>query len=153
MDPCPTTLSENGILEKLKTLFLQKGYPKESLSFNKILSFTLNSLTFEIYLPLVIREKEPLLIVDYHPSKGGLSSFERPLLAIARLFFEPIPFFALLTNLRDYLLIEVYLQRSSKGTEEIIPDYNFLKSYKPSYLKPFKKEVEAKILAFFLSGG
>jgi hypothetical protein len=145
--------SQDLILTALKTLFLQKGYPEESFQLKKELFFSYQGLSFELELPLVIEKEQTLLIVNYHPSKGGLSSFERPLLAIARIFFNPLPYFALLTNLQTFILIEVYPQITLRGDSELIPNYASLLKYTPPFFKSFKKEFEEKILALHLSGG
>lgn len=147
------TLSQELILEQLKNLFLQRGYPEESLQLKNKFSFSCKGLSFEIELPLIVRTEKILLIANYHPSIGGLSSFERPLLAIARIFFDPLPYFALLTNLQSFILMEVYPQRISRGEPDIIPPYELLLSYTPPFMKPFKREFEEKILALHLSGG
>ncbi len=146
-------LSQELILEQLKKLFLQRGYPEESLQIKNQFFFSCKGLSFEIELPLIVRAEKTLLIVNYHPSIGGLSSFERPLLAIARIFFDPLPYFALLTNLQTFVCIEVYPQMVSRGEPDIIPPYEVLLSYTPPFVKPFKREFEEKILALHLSGG
>lgn len=145
--------SKKLILNSLKDLFLKKGFPQELLNWERIFLFKYQNLEFEVELTLTIEERRPLLILNYHPSKRGLSSFERPLLAIARLFFTPPPYFAFLTNLSHFIMIEVYPQRITSGGPELIPEYETLKTYLPPFEKPFKREVEEKILAFYLSGG
>ncbi len=152
MEISSTKIPKELILNHLKTLFLKKGFPEKFLTWERIFYFNYNDLEFEIEITLVVEEKRPLLILYYHPSKQGLSSFERPLLSMARLFFNPPPYYAFLTNLQDYIVIEVYPQKIKKGGEEIIPDYEALRNYHPPFEKPFNKTIEEKILAFYLSG-
>ncbi|PMP63407.1 MAG: hypothetical protein C0197_02645 [Caldimicrobium thiodismutans] len=146
-------ISKDLILSHLKTLFFKKGYPENFLFWEKIFYFNYNNLEFTVEITLVVEEKRPLLILNYHSSKLGLASFERPTLSIARLFFNPLPYFAVLTNLQNYILLEVYPQKIKKGGEELIPDYKTIRSYQPPFEKPFNKDIEEKILAFYLSGG
>lgn len=146
-------VSKELIHNHIKALLLKKGYPANLFQWKKTFPFTYNGLTFEVELPLVLEDDKPLLILYYHPSKRGLTSFERPLLSIARLFFSPPPYFAVLTNLEDYILIEVYPQIIKRGGEEVFPDYESLMRYQPPFEKPYNKSVEEKILAFYLSGG
>ncbi|MEZ0344619.1 MAG: hypothetical protein ABWJ99_07480 [Caldimicrobium sp.] len=153
MEKGSAEISQELILEHLKALFLSKGYPEKLLQWKKTLFFNYNNLEFAIQLTLIIEEKRPLLILYYHPSTRGLSSFERPLLSIARLLFNPPPYFAVLTNLKDFIFIEVYPQKIKKGGEELLPDYETLKEYQPSFEKPYNKNIEERILAFYLSGG
>ncbi|MCS7149505.1 MAG: hypothetical protein RMI93_02040 [Caldimicrobium sp.] len=100
-----------------------------------------------------MKGERTLLIVDYDPSLRGLSCGERPLLAIARIFFDPPPYFALLTNLRDFILIEVASQKIQKGGPEIIPTYEELLKYNSKEKKPYRIDLEEKILGLYLSGG
>lgn len=153
MEPGSKEISKELVFNHLKLLFLKKGFPENILIWDKSFYFTYNHLEFEIEITLVVGEKRPLLILYYHPSKRGLSSFERPLLSIARLLFNPQPYFAILTNLQDYILIEVYPQNFKRGGEEIIPDYQTLIKYRPPLERPFNKTIEEKILAFYLSSG
>lgn len=142
------------VLISLKELFYKKGYPENTLSFEKAYFFSVEGLSFAVTLATVVSyEGKTMLILDYQPSKRGLSSFERPLLAIARLFFDPLPYFALLTNLSDFICIEVYCHKIKKGSSELLPEYKDLLTYTPPTLKTYKKEIEEKILAFYLSGG
>jgi len=153
MEEGPRALPQKVIIT-LKELFYQKGYPENSLFFEPIYFFSLGELSFEFSLAAVVNfDSKPLLILDYHPSQRGLSSFERPLLSIARLFFDPLPYFAFLTNLSDFICIEVYTPKILKGTSEILPNFKDLLAYTPPPLKPYKREIEEKILAFYLSGG
>ncbi|MFN3504874.1 MAG: hypothetical protein ACK4Y7_01510 [Caldimicrobium sp.] len=142
------------IITSLKNLFFQKGYPANTISLLQKFNFYHNDLFFSFFLPITITyEEKTLLILDYHPSKRGLSHLERPLIAIARLFFNPPPYYAILTNVENFYCIEVYPQIIKKGGAEVVPDFPDLLAYKPLDSKVFKKEIEEKILAFYLSGG
>ncbi|MFN4196395.1 MAG: hypothetical protein ACK4FM_00085 [Caldimicrobium sp.] len=153
MEDSRSQISEESITF-LKNLFLQKSYPENTIILQQKYQFTWNELSFSFSLPLIIIYQEKcLLILDYHPSKRSLGHLERPLVAIARLFFNPSPNFAILTNGEDFHLIEVYPLRIKKGKSEIIPTFSELLSYKPSETKSFSKEVEEKILAFYLCDG
>lgn len=146
-------IPKNLIYEELKKLFLEKGYPEKNLSFENKLLFQYQGLTFEITLDLLVKTERIPLILKYHPSKGGLSSFERPLLALTRIFFNPLPFYAVLTNLEHLILIEVIPQKIYRGDKEILPTFEALRNYQAPSEKPFNLEIERKILAFYLSGG
>lgn len=137
----------------LENLFLKKGYPSETLKKGICLSFHYQGYSFFISLPLLIKDTfQTLLVVDLK-LKPSLISFERGSLALARLLFKPLPYFILLTNLNYYHLIEVSSGQSLRGSEEIIPEYSLIKTYIPSNLKPFKRELEERILAIYLSDG
>lgn len=152
MEDCPRPLSKK-IKEIIKEVLLAKGYPEKVLFYDKTFNLSIQTLSFELTLPVVINhERKTLVIFDYHPSIGGLASYERPLLAIARLFFNPPPYFAILTNLTDYICIEIYRNKILKGRADIIPDFNELLSYTPPPLKSFQREMEEKLLALYLSG-
>ncbi|MFN3568333.1 MAG: hypothetical protein ACK4UR_05445, partial [Caldimicrobium sp.] len=142
------------IITFLKNLFLQKGYPENTIILQQKYYFSCNELSFSFYLLLiVIYQEKYLLILDYHPSKRGLSHLKRPLIAIARLFFNPPPYYAILTNREDFYCIEIYPMTIKKGSSEVIPNFTELLSYKPLETRGFRREVEEKILAFYLSGG
>lgn len=137
----------------LKAQFLRKGYPLNTLEENLLLHFTYQNHSFLISLPLIIKEDlQTLLVVDlkFNPS---LISFERGFLALTRLLFKPLPYFALLTNLSNYHLIEVSSGKCLRGSEEIIPSYSEIKKCFPFSLKSFSKELEERILAIYLSKG
>lgn len=153
MEICKDAPSEKEVIERLYSLFLEKGYPLEALHKEVRIAFSLADLTFEIFLPLVVKKEKPILITYYEPSLRGLSCAERPLISIARLFFDPLPYFAILTNLQNYIKIEVPSQRITKGGKEIIPTFEVLNNYTPTTAKPFKRDLEEKILALYLSGG
>ncbi len=137
----------------LKNLFKEKGYPEDSFDENHIISFSYNNLNFTIEIPLIIKkDSKTYFIVDYKPMER-LSIFERGILALARLFFDPLPYFGLVTNLKDFVLIDLYEFSVIKGKKEIIPEYKALVSHSPKKLKEFKPELEEKILAVYLSGG
>jgi len=146
-------ISKDLIYQELKSLFLEKGYPERFLFWDLNYPFSYEGLNFEVNLDLLVKEEAPLLILKYHPSKGGLASFERPLLAFARLIFQPLPSLAVLTNLEHFILIEVKPRLFSRGGRELLPDFESLKKYQASFERPFNPEVERKILAFYLSGG
>lgn len=148
------TYPSKEILTYLKKLLLNKGYPEGTLFFSKIFEINLHNLYFKITLPLLVTHQgKTLLILDYHPSRKGLSSFERALLAKARLLFEPPPYLAYLTNLSEFICIEVYANKSMRGGDELLVDFKTLTSYEPPFMKPYKRNLEEKILALYLSGG
>lgn len=140
-------------INHLKTLFLKKGYPERYLKWERTFLFTYKNFEFLVEITLTVEDEKPLLILYYHPSKQGLSSFERPFLSVARLFFSPPPYFLVLTNLEDFILIEVYTHTIKKGDEKVLPVYKTLKSYQPPFEKAYSRDIEEKILAFYLSGG
>lgn len=146
-------ISKNLIYEELKKLFLEKGYPEKNLFFENKLPFQYQNLSFELTLDLLVKTERTLLILKYHPSKGGLSSFERPLLALTRIFFNPLPFYAVLTNLEHFILIEVLPQKTYRGDKELLPTFEALRNYQTPSEKPFNLELERKILVLYLSGG
>lgn len=140
-------------LSELLKIFKEKGYPKESFLKTKELNFSYKSLSYNIFIPLLIKNNSHiLLIVDYKPQENLFVS-ERGVVALARVLFEPIPYFVLITNLKEFILIDVYTGEKKKGNKEIIPDFIFLKNHKPSITKSFNYEIEKKILAIYLSGG
>lgn len=77
----------------------------------------------------------------------------RPLLAMARILFEPQPIYALLTNLLDFILIDVASGKATKGDETIIPDFSRLLQEKQSHSQNFNEEIERKIIALHFSFG
>jgi len=137
----------------LKELFLSKGYSEKMFLWDTIIPFSYNSLHFEVRIPLIIK-KEPKIyfLVDYKPLEK-LTFFERGLLAVARLFFSPLPYFAIVTNLKEVALIDLYDFKVKKGSLELIPSYAQIKDYSPPEPKKFNPELEKKILAVYLSGG
>jgi len=140
-------------LSILKNIFKEKGYPENFFLENQKLFFSYKNLTFEIYLPLILKtDSQILFIVDYKPQEN-LTISERGIVALARILFNPPPYFSLITNLKYFVLIDTYTTEKKKGGKEIIPDFESLKNYKPHITKPFKPEIEEKILAIYLSGG
>ncbi len=147
------TFSIEKAVSFLKEIFKAKGYPKNSFLENQIISFSYNNLNFTIEIPLIIKENNQVyFLVDYKPMEK-LSIFERGILALARLFFKPLPYFGLITNLEEFVLINLYDFNVTKGKKDIIPDYDFILSYSPKTSKEFKPDLEKKILAIYLSGG
>ncbi len=137
----------------LKNLFKHKGYPEELFLEKNNIFFSYNKLSFEIFIPLILRDNsQTLFIVDYKPQEN-LALSERGLIALARVFFDPLPYFVLITNLKDFILIDPYTGEKKKGDEKIIPEFETLKNYTPEPAKKFKPEIEKKILAIYLSGG
>ena len=140
-------------LSILKNIFKEKGYPENFFLENQKLFFSYKNLTFDIYLPLILKtDSQILFIVDYKPQEN-LTISERGIVALARILFNPPPYFSLITNLKYFVLIDTYTAEKKKGGKEIIPDFESLKNYKPHITKLFKPEIEKKILAIYLSGG
>lgn len=140
-------------LSILKNIFKEKGYPENFFLENQKLFFSYKNLTFDIYLPLILKtDSQILFIVDYKPQEN-LTISERGIVALARILFNPPPYFSLITNLKYFILIDTYTAKKKKGGKEIIPDFESLKNYKPHITKTFKPEIEKKILAIYLSGG
>ncbi len=137
----------------LKNTFLNLGYPEELFIEDLKLDFSYNSLKFEVTLPLIIKEKDQVyFLVDYKPQKN-LHFFERGMLALARLFFSPLPYYAIITNLEVFALIDLYEFKVIKNGKEVIPRYEDVKKHSPPPPKGFKEDLEKKILAIYLSGG
>ncbi|MBO8144060.1 MAG: type I restriction enzyme HsdR N-terminal domain-containing protein [Thermodesulfobacterium sp.] len=140
-------------LSILKNILKEKGYPEKCFLEEKKIKFSYKKLDFEISIPLIIRNNSnTLLIVDYKPQEN-LSISERGIIALARVLFSPPPYFALITNFRDFVLINVYTQEKERGGKDIIPEFIKLKNYKTEITKSFNPEIEKKILAIYLSGG
>uniref|UniRef100_A0A7V5XH73 Type I restriction enzyme R protein N-terminal domain-containing protein n=1 Tax=Thermodesulfobacterium geofontis TaxID=1295609 RepID=A0A7V5XH73_9BACT len=140
-------------LSILKNIFKEKGYYENFFLEGKNYQFSYKEKTFDIFIPLIIKNNSKLLfIVDYKPQEN-LTLSERGIIALARVLFNPPPYFALITNLKDFVLINVYTQKKEKGGKEIIPIFSELKNYKPEITKSFNIEIEKKILAIYLSGG
>ncbi len=147
-------LTPEKVAQILKNIFLKKGYPESSLILSSSFSFSYGKLNFHIEIPLTVKTNgKVMMVVDYKPSRGGLTSFERGLLALARVLFNPVPAYALLTNFTDYILIETLPVKFIRGNEDLIPSYSRLLSYRAPFEKPFKPDLEKKILAIYLSGG
>jgi len=137
----------------LKNIFKEKGYYGNCFFEEGNYQFSYKEKPFNIFIPLIIKyNSKPLLTVDYKPQEN-LTPSERGIIALARVFFNPPPYFALITNLKDFVLIDVYTQKREKGGKEIIPDFSELKKYEPKIIKSFNLEIEKKILAIYLSGG
>lgn len=153
MENSQSSFSKGLTIDHLFSLFSKKGYPESSLKKAYSIFYTKGPISRSITLPLVVKEERTFLIADYDPSLRGLSCGERPLLAIARIFFDPPPYFALLTNFRDFILIEVASQKIQKGGSEIIPTYDELLKYNSKETKPYIIDLEEKILGLYLSGG
>ena len=146
-------ISLNSEISILKNLLKEKGYPEKCILERNEVKFSYKELEFEISIPLVIKNNSnTLLIVEYKPQEN-LTISERGMIALARVLFSPPPYFALITNLKDFVLINVYTYEKEKGGKEIIPNFEKLKNYNPPMIKPFKPEIEKKILAIYLSGG
>ncbi|NPA40182.1 MAG: hypothetical protein GXO57_07050 [Thermodesulfobacteria bacterium] len=140
-------------LNELKKIFVEKGYPESFFVWNTVIPFSYNSLHFEVKIPLVIKENSKIyFLVDYKPLEK-LTFFERGILAVARLFFSPLPYFAIVTNLKEFALIDLHEFNVKKGDISIVPEYRGIKDYIPPQPKKFKPELEKKILAVYLSGG
>ncbi|RKX59355.1 MAG: hypothetical protein DRP29_04800 [Thermodesulfobacteriota bacterium] len=154
MEKDERTLRLIEIVEDLKKVFLEKGYPESILFTFCSFTFTLDKLNFNFKLPLVVKEENKIyFVVDYKPASAGLASFERGLLALARVLFHPLPFYSLLTNLEKFLLINNYTCETKNGGKNIIPFYEEIKTSIPSRFKQFNMDIEKKILALYLSGG
>jgi hypothetical protein len=148
------TLTPEKVALILKEIFLKRGYPEDALLLSQVFTFSYGKLRFHIEVPLMVKtNSKVLMVVDYKPSQKGLTSFERGLLALARVLFDPVPVYALLTNFSDYILIETLPVKFIRGNEDLIPSYSGLLSYRAPFEKPFKPELEKKILAIYLSGG
>jgi len=140
-------------ISKVKDFLLKKGYPEKFLEEEVVIPFSYNNLNFEVYLPVIVRDSDKVyMIVDYKPQER-LHVFERGLIAIGRLFFRKLPYFALVTNLKDFVLVNIPEVKVTKGKEDVVPSWEDLKSFKVFNTKPFKPELEKKILAVYLSGG
>lgn len=146
-------VSLDPILTTLKTLFKNKGYPEEGFIEKKSLIFSYKNLSFEILITLVFKHNsQTLFIVDYKPQQN-LTFSERGMIALARVFFDPPPYFILITNLKEFILINPYTGEKKKGDERVIPEFITLKDYKLEFTKSFDLQIEKKILAIYLSGG
>lgn len=153
MEKCRDSLSTEIISENLYSLFVSRGYPSLSLFRDVSIDFSYNSSFHTLWFPLVVRTEIPLLITYYDPSRGGLGSSARPLLAMARILFKPQPLYAVLTNLTDYILIEVSSGETNRGDESVIPDFSDLIESKSSATAKFNEDIEKKIVALHLSFG
>ncbi len=143
----------NSPILQLKSIFLKKGYPENSFKETQHFRFSYKDLKFNFEIPLIIeKDSQVLFIVDYKPQKK-LTVSERGFIALARIFFTPLPYFGVITNFQEFILINFYTAKIQKGNEDIIPDFTFFENYKPEELKPFKPEIEKRILAIYLSGG
>lgn len=146
-------ISLESAISIFKDLFKDKGYPKDYFVEKVVFPFSYKSLSFEVVIPLVIRDSsQTILIVDYKPQKN-LTISERGIIALARVLFNPPPYFALITNLRDFILINSYTGEKKKGNQKIIPDFETLKNFTPKFTKTLNPQIEKKILAIYLSGG
>ncbi|WP_028840603.1 hypothetical protein [Thermodesulfobacterium hveragerdense] len=147
-------VSKNLTIEKtLSSIFSTLGYPETILKFNTKLLISLSDISYELILPLIIQEKgQTYFWVDYKP-QNFLSCFERGFISLARLVSNPLPFFGAITNLTEFILIDFYQVKTSKGNKEIIPPYGKIKTYTPGPPKPFNPEIETKILRLYLKGG
>ncbi|PMP67110.1 MAG: hypothetical protein C0190_03845 [Thermodesulfobacterium geofontis] len=142
-------ISLSTVLFNLKNIFREKGYPEECFFEKQKLSFYYKNLNFDLSIPLIIKLNfQCFLIIDYKPQEN-LSIAERGIISLARVLFNPPPYFVLITNLKEFVLINVY----TKGGREIIPEFKTLKNYKPETTKNFNPEIEKKILAIYLTGG
>jgi hypothetical protein len=159
MEHCPRKVDktplDKGVAEKLKELFLAKGYPEHSLKTFVPFTFTFNDATFNLILPLIVELKERcILFCHYKSSVRGLLSFERETLALARVFSSPPPKYALLTNLQMFALIDVKSGKYEIGGVEKIPDYNptmlLAQPFDDAFFDP---NVEKRLLYLYLSGG
>uniref|UniRef100_A0A7V4N3A6 Type I restriction enzyme R protein N-terminal domain-containing protein n=1 Tax=Thermodesulfobacterium geofontis TaxID=1295609 RepID=A0A7V4N3A6_9BACT len=143
----------NEALLILKNIFKEKGYHEKCFLEGENYQFSYKEKIFNIFIPLIIKSNSKLLfIIDYKPQENLILS-ERGIIALARVFFNPPPYFALITNLKDFVLIDIYTQKKEKGGKEIIPEFSELKNYKPKITKSFNIEIEKKILVIYLSGG
>ncbi|WP_022854635.1 hypothetical protein [Thermodesulfobacterium thermophilum] len=145
---------KNFFIEKqLSFIFSTLGYPETLFKFNTKLFISLEDFSYELTLPLLIQEKDHTYFwVDYKP-QNFLSCFERGFISLARLVSNPLPFFGVITNLTEFILIDFYQGKTSKGNKKIIPPYGKIKTYTPGLPKPFNPEIETKILRLFLKGG
>jgi len=159
MEHCPRKVDktplDKGVAEKLKELFLAKGYPEHSLKTFVSFTFTFNDTTFNLILPLIVELKERCILLCYYKSSvRGLLSFEREALALARVFSSPPPKYALLTNLQMFVLIDVKSGKYEIGGVEKIPDYNpnilLAEPFDDAFFDP---NVEKRLLYLYLSGG
>ncbi|QER41614.1 hypothetical protein F1847_02215 [Thermodesulfobacterium sp. TA1] len=153
MGNSPEKVPQDRVLENLVSIFKTLGYPESLFIFNFKLSFSLSGINHELILPLIIQEKDQTYFwVDYKP-QTFLSCFERGFLSLARLLTNPLPYFGIITNLTEFILIDFYVYKTYKGKTEIIPHYTEIKTYSPSPAKPFNPEIETKILNLYLKGG
>lgn len=137
----------------LKNILKEKGYPENCFFEKQKLFFSYKELIFDLFIPIIIKyNSQPLLIIDYKPQEN-LTISERGITALARLLFNPSPYFALITNLKEFILINIYTGDKIKGGKEIIPEFKAVKDYKPEIVKKFDTEIEKKILVIYLSGG
>ncbi len=137
----------------LKNIFKDKGYPEKFFKEGTKYKFSYKSFVFEFEIPLIIEQDfQSLFIADYKLQKN-LTFSERGIIALARVFFDPLPYFALITNFKEFILLNLYTTEKQKGNKDIIPEYKSFQFYQPKEKKPFKLEIERKILAIYLSGG
>lgn len=146
-------ISLDSVLFTLKNILKRLGYPEECIFEKQKFSFSYKDLVFDLSIPLIIKFNfQNFLIIDYKPQEN-LSVAERGITSLARVLFNPPPYFALITNLKEFILVNVYTGDKKKGGKKIIPKFTTLKNYKPETTKSFNPEIERKILAIYLIGG
>ncbi len=158
MEHCPRKVDrtplDKEVANKLKELFLVKGYPEDALKTLVPFTFSFNDATFDLILPLIVELQERCLLLCYYKvAVRGLLSFEREALALARLFSSPPPRYALLTNLQVFVLIDVRSGKYELGGIEKIPDYNPNLLEEASNELFFDPKIEERLLYLYLSGG
>ena len=140
-------------ISQIGKIFIEKGYPKESLSFFFPVNITNKDLQFSFFLPLVVKISDMVyLIVDYKPA--SLLSYERGILSLARSYFKIPPPLAIITNGKDAIKIWVYSGKSTKNFfNEVIPKFEELRELKFQTISEEKRKKEKKLLLMYLSGG
>lgn len=153
MENSEKKISLNTHLSLLKNIFKEKGYPERFFKERIKYKFSYKNFIFEFEIPLVIKHDfQTFFLADYKLQENLIVS-ERGILALARVFFDPLPFFALITNFKKFILLNLYTNEKQIGNKELIPEYKFFQFYQPKEKKLFKIEIEKKILAIYLSGG
>ncbi len=166
MEPCLGASNSSYPLKNVGDLLFklfheERAYPKESIKTSIPFQINLKDRIFSLNLPLLVEtENLPALIVYYKPSLHGLFSFEREALALGRVFSLPPPIYVLLTNLVNFILIDVESGKSKSGTSEVIPSFKDLVTMikkraelKRNEIFGYKLENEKKILTLYLSSG
>ena len=153
--PTYKTDFDEKVVRTLKDLFLAKGYPEDSLRSFVPFAFIYNEKTFELILPLIVELNcKCVMICYFKPSLSGLLSFEREALALARIFSSPPPRYALLTNLKSFVFIDVKSGKGNVGGAENIPDYQPDLLERLDYVNfILNLDVEKRLLYLYLSGG
>lgn len=149
---------ENGKKEisELKTLliYLDKlNYPKDLIFYDFPIVFPYRNTLSKVIFPVTIKEVNHMYLLFYLKPQKTLSCFERALLALARLYINPLPHFGIITNLFNFILIDFYTGHVSRGGIDLIPRFEIFSQRKTLKPKDFNPEIEKKILTLYLEGG